>query len=400
MYGTLFSILIALFVLFYPSDVIPGESMMGITLIIVASLFVIMQGFSFAMAWWPLQKAERDFTPRILQLFKKDRHIRLINFWLLFFPLISYAIAVDLIFLNLFPKKTLLAFWVVLLGISVDAVHHFFRRILDYLNPFAVTELISAQATESVQHEMPMELCQWFDALTEVAIKAIERTSSSLANHAINTIPGIVNNYLKSIKTIAHPSQGEKVNYTMFYLFQRLEIVNQHAIEHHLVPVCTNLINAVGRIIFRAAEFDLSVIDHPLQSIEHFAIHAQDEHMTEVAEQAIYTLVEVARTILKDIDVTYLELKEPFLSLISVLEEITKEEFRQDKSINIKILKHPFEELKEMISQLPDHQDTKVIINDIDRVLAEFTELDLIMRTVPPLSDVTEEEEESPNDSS
>jgi hypothetical protein len=396
MYGTFFSALIALFVLFNPfgKDVIPGENMMGITLIIIATVFVILQTFALAMAWWPLQRAERDFTPRILQLFKKDVYLRLINMWVLFFPILSYAIAVDLMFLHIFPKKTLLAFWIFFLGVSVDVTRYTLIRILNYLDPFGVVTLFSKEANVSIRNSDTKELCNWLDALSEIAIKAVMRPSTSLANHAINAIPPIVDGYLKSLKSISHKENDGKLNYVLYTLFQRLEMINVKAAEERLEPVCDNLINATGKIAVHAANFDISLSPLPLQVLGHLAHTAQGEEMTEVADRATCTLVEVANAVIHDVDLTYVDIKEFFLSLISELEEITKEEFRQDKTMNIKILKHPFEELKKLVAEgkIAEHTDAKIVIQDIHRVLAEFTELEAVMRTVPPMPDVKEEE--------
>ncbi len=405
MYATLFSILVFLFLIFnpYETEVVPDSNMMGITLIIVASLFVLVWNFSLAMAWSPLQKAERDFTPRIMQLFKRDRHVRFINFWLLFFPLLSYVIAIDLMYLNIFDKSIVLAVWIILLGISIDVLIHFLKRILGYLNPFSVISYFVQQATESIQKDDEAELCHWIDALAEMSIKAVLRSSTSLANHSLSQMPTIADNYLKSRKSIAHQGASpdevsDKVSYVLFYLMQRLELVNNKAVESHLDPVCSHLINVLGKITVHAAEYDVSVMSYPLQYVGKCTKSAQDGGMLAIADHASCTLISVAKTVITDVDITYQELKVPFFTLISQLEEIAKEAFRQDKETSIKYLTQPFLDLKEVmeLEQIVKHQDRPMIMQDIDRVLGEFQALDMVMRTVPPIPEVREEETENP----
>lgn len=98
-------------------------------------------------------------------------------------------------------------------------------------------------------------------------------------------------------------------------------------------------------------------------------------------------LSEVANQLLTEIDVTYLELQDPFLSIINGLEIIAKGEFQRNKSINIAILEQPFKELKTLFEQgkVKDHPDTPVIMQNINRVLGEFDALRLVMATRPPI---------------
>ena len=65
-----------------------------------------------------------------------------------------------------------------------------------------------------------------------------------------------------------------------------------------------------------------------------------------IAEESVITatcvLLEVARTIINEIDLTYYEIEDPFLSIINGLEVLSKEAFKRDKTININLLIQPF----------------------------------------------------------
>ncbi len=394
MYATLFSLLICLFILFNPfeKNVIPDAHLMGITLIVIASLFVLIQNFALAMAWSPLQKAERDLTPRILEIFKRDRLLRFVNFWLLFFPLISYAIAVDLLYLNLFNKTVLLAVWIVFLGVAIDLLSLFFKRVLDYLNPFAVIHHFRQVAQQSISREDEKELCEWIDALSEIAIKSEHRSSTSLANQAIGEFPPIMENYFQSAKSIGH-EKLDKVNYTLYYLLQRLELIFQKALSLRLEPICRYVINTTGKIIVLAAKYDITLTNPPIHFLGQFSLAAQKEKMGDIGDYASCVLIEVAKKILTEVDVTYLEIRDTFFALISQLEEISKETFRQNRNVSMPVLNQPFGELRALFqtAAMEKHQDTPIILQDIGRVTGEFDALGMVLRTVPPIPKTEEE---------
>jgi hypothetical protein len=394
MYATLFSLLICFFIIFNPfeTNVIPDAQLVGISLIVIASLFVLIQNFALAMAWNPLQNAEKEFTPRIIEVFKRDRLLRFIHFWLLFFPLISYAIAIDLLYLNLFNKIVLLAVWIVFLGIAIDLLSLFFKRILEYINPVSVINQMVNASRQSILQEDEGGLCQWIDALSEVAIKAGQRSSPSLANQALSQLPSILENYFQSAKSIGH-QKLDKANYILYYLLQRLEMIFHKALEHRLEPICRFAINIAGKITLLAAKYDITLMTLPLRYLGEFALAGQKAKMGDIGDYAACVLLEVAKKILAEVDVTYLEIRDPFFALISQLEEISKEAFRQDRNINIQVLNQPFGELKALFQTEPlaKHQDTPIILQDIDRVTGEFDALGMVLRTVPPIPKTEEE---------
>jgi hypothetical protein len=137
---------------------------------------------------------------------------------------------------------------------------------------------------------------------------------------------------------------------------------------------------------------------HPLRFLGLFAVKAQEKDMKETALKASCTLLGVAHAILDDIDITYLEIKDPFFSITNAMEELAKGSFKKDKSMNIGLLMQPFLELKTMFSadKVKDHQDTPAIIQNIDRVLGEFDALQVVMNTLPTIPEMPTEENSLP----
>lgn len=409
MIGTIFSILVAAFLLLNPQLEETGINLtvLSIAMIAVASisLFVVPAGIAFS--WLPLQKAEQNATPRILEMYRNDSHVRFTTAWLLIFPLASIALAIDALYTHILEKRLLFALWIVLLGLAIDAAHHLFARVLSYLNPFAVLEMFTKEAKKCIQNERELDLCHWIDALSEITIKAIQRHSTSLSNASLNKQQQIASLFFQSSKSISHHSQdsqskqlgiADKVSYTMFYLYQRLELEFDKALKNHLEPTCSTIIVILAKIAVEAAKYDISMASAPLRFLGKFTRKAQEQNLEETVIKASCTLLEVARAILNDIDITYLEIKDPFFTIINNMEESTKNAFRKDKTTNIALLMQPFVEMKKMFSEgkAKDHQDTPLIVQNIDRVLGEFEALQMVLNTLPAIPDVAAEENITP----
>lgn len=398
MFGTLIALFFALLLHFSAigQEALPNLSIMGLILVAVATLFLFLPPLIIGLSWTPLQRAEQTITPRVFECFLKDRTLKIAAFILLFFPLISYIMAIDVLFLNIFNKNILLPAWIILLGVAIDAVYYMLRRVTTYLDPFQVVNLFAHEANRCIQNDREEDLCNWIEALSEVALRGLQRSSTSICIQVNDELQHILSLFLKSNKSIGHASQdaqskeagmGDKISYTLFFLLQRLEMINEKAIEQHLEPVCSNLITILGKITIDAAKYDLSMPSYPLHFLGKFATAAQQHGMTQVGPKAVLTLLEVAKTILNDIDVTYAELQEPFFSLISQMNLISKEMFRQDKGMSIKLLTQPFKDLRELFvsEKMSKHQDTPAILQKIDMVLVEYDALDHVLRTMPPM---------------
>lgn len=170
-------------------------------------------------------------------------------------------------------------------------------------------------------------------------------------------------------------------------------MVDAKANELRIEPIASALVSAMGKISISAAGYDLSLMSYPLHFLGKFALAAMEQDLGDAGERASCVLVEVAREVVEKVDLTYAELQEPFFTLIGQLENIAKEIFRKDKSVSFRILTQPFDDLKALFrsEKMVAHQDTPIIIGDIDRVLDEFTQLETVMKTIPPRTVVTSE---------
>jgi len=398
MYAFFFSAIISALILIIPGSHQALSDVEGLSVMLIAlsALFTFALPLIHALSWQALQKVEQNLTPRLLDMYKHDHQVKWISMWLMAFPIATFALIIAGHH-SFSPLDPLIFFcaWLILFGLSLDLLFHLIRRIQSYLNPFGIAEYLVQEAKSAVSEE-DSDLFHWLDALSEIAIKAVDRTLPSLCNQIVDDLQAIISQFLVSSKSLAHHiDEGEENNghdqlsYTLFYVFQRLEIINERAIKHRMEPICSNLITALGRIAIDAAKVDLSLAGYPLHFLGKFAKKAQKNGMEEVADKASFTLLQVGKTILTEVDVTYQNLTDPFFSIILHLEEIAKESFRKDKETSIDLLVEPLNALKEMFQDgtVAEHQDTAVILADINRVLDEFSQLELVLRTIPPLQE-------------
>lgn len=397
--GTLFSLILA-GLLYYNAlgrEIIPTAFTTSLIFIAPACLFIALQFFIPVLIWPSLQRAEHELTPRAVEMFRADNGLTLAKWWLILFPIASFALAIDLFFFNNLHTQFVFPVWLILLGISLDTFHWFLKRSLYYLDPFGIVKLFTQFAKNSIRDQKEVDLCNWIDGLSEVSVRAVQRGSLSLCNAANNELQLIGRTFLNASKSIAQESQDaqskavgitDKISYTLFFLLNRFEVINEKAVDQKIEPICSNLITIMGKTAIAAAQCDISLASYPLHFLGRMTKSAQEKGLQEVSPKASCTLLEVARYILTEIDITYLELQEPFFSIIANLDEIAKEMFRRDKSMSIKLLIQPFLDLKALFNEpkVAAHRDTPVILQEIDRVLAEYDALQMVMKTIPPIS--------------
>jgi hypothetical protein len=406
MSGTIIAFIIAILILFsgFPSENTPFQ-MPGYAFLIlpvtVLALYIIAYVFAFA----PLQKAEQNLTPRILELFRKDHRLGLLHLGISTLILFLLFLGIDAYALHLIPSHFLLAALVISFGASIDLLHYFLKRMLHYLNPFQVVQMFTQAAKHSIQSNKETDLCDSIDALAEIGNRALDKSASALCIEAINELQATTTLFLVASKSISHPVNDaetqalgikDKVSFTLFFLFQRLEMLYEKALNKRLEPVCSHIETTLGKIAISAAHYDLSLASYPLHFMGKFAADAESAKMPEVGVKTSCILLEVARMLLAEIDLTYQDLKEPFFSMITQLDEIGKAIFRRDKTSNFKLLTQPFRDLNNLFSsdRVANHPDTPIIISDINRVLAEYEALELVMKTMPPLPTFGADEQE------
>ncbi len=407
MYCTLFTLLVAIYLFFHPVHIAEplGIQLIGIAMLAIAITFILIQSLIRALAWSPMQRADHQITPHLLEMYRKDTVIRYINFYLRLFPLITFFIAADLLLLKSAPIQVWLAIWIILLGLCLDAINHYLKKVLSYLNPFSAIEMFTKAAKASIKEEQEGDLVDWLDGLAEIAVKGIQNTNIALSTHAVDETQSIAKNFLEASRSISHTDQdaqtkalgiNDKVGYILFFLYQRLEQVNTKAVEKNYETISSHVISSLGKIAIYAAKFDITLVSYPIHFIGKLTKKAEDHHMHDIPLKSSFVLLEIAKAIITETDITYAELEEPYLSIINHLNDIAKEIFKQDKSINLSVVTQPLKDLQELFKneKFLAHRDAPVIIQHLNDVFGEWDALDLVMKSIPPLPTAEEEQKE------
>lgn len=372
------------------------NSFIGLIMMIVGVMFFVIPPIVRAIAWIPLQTAEYKLTPHVVELYQKDRRLRIFQYMLLVFPIVSIALSIDFLYVGFIDKRILLTAWIILLGLSLDALHDTLKRAIKFFNPIHVASLFTKEAVKSIQDDEELELCHWIEALSEIAVRAVHRSNISLCNNIIDELQRIIRLFLESAKSIGHQEQDaqtkalgitDKISYTLFFLLQRIKLINEKAADQKIEPICSNIVTESGKIIVSSAKCDISLITHSSPFFGRFAVYSLSNGMKSIGILGSCTILEVIRIIINEVDLKYSELQEPFFNLINQLSEIARETFRQNKNINIKILTQPFYDLRELLKneKIASHQDLPAILQQIDISVGEFEALEAVMRTIPPI---------------
>lgn len=398
---SLLSFILATLTVFY-SHTLPPEGIAALMLL-GGALILFLTSLSQSLNLVPLTNLEQKLVPNLIELYRRDHRLGLGRFWLYLFAFLSFATAV-LLFATDFPyKQWLLPFWIGAFGISLDVLKGSWQSMLRFLNPYYLVDMFENDAKKAIKNEKDAVLWSSIDSLSEMALRSVEKSKIALCNQTLQTFPPIIQAFFASSKSISRVNldqQTEKetgrdeASYTIFYLLQNLELVNDRALQYRLETVCRQMVRILGKIIIASAKFDLSMVSFPTHFLSKFGLKAQQHHFAEVADLTTSTLLEIARTILSEIDVTYAELQEPFRAILNGLDAIAKGSFKKDKNTSIQVLIQPFKEIKALFDteKMDNHPDTPVILNEIERITDEFTALEQVMRAIPAIPEMNEPE--------
>ncbi len=403
MFATLISLVVAaLTVLFSLHENFKEDPLITNTLTLVPIFLLFALAFIWAIAFNTFQKAEQNLTPRVLQLVKHDGHLKLYAAGLILVSFLAFFISLNPTVIEYFtniPRFTTLpwiAFWIILIGMGFDFLYLTIKRIYDYINPFSVLTFFTQAAKQSVNADREIDMCNWVESLSEIAVKSLNRSSNSLCLQSLNEMRDVLRIFLDSSKSIAHQTQDkqslsegitDRVSYTLFYFLDRFSLIFHTALDKKIEPVCSSIVTTLGKVAVDAANCDFSLVSHPVRFIGDFCREAEEHKMKEVPIKGSITLVEASRAIINDVDYTYQDLIDPFLSVISQLNEMAKESFRENKNLSIKMLMQPLVDLKTIFQsdKLASHRDTPALQAAVNNVLAEWETLDSVLRTMPPI---------------
>lgn len=407
MFMTLFALIIALFMGFLsPTHLMIDPSQLFVFLLTGGITLLILTFFVNTFILIPMEQLEQKLIPNLINLLGRDFILHWERIFLLVFSLLSFIGAVIISSLALHHQHWFFLGWIVAFGLALDVLRDNWHRLLNFLNPSYLLHQMTHKARKAIQNDQDDLFWDNLDGIAEVGLRSVENSRSALGTQALQSFPSIMNIFFTSAKSISHihhdrmfekEQEEDEASYTIFYLLQRLELINDKALQHRLETVCRQMIMSMGKIIVYSAQYDLSLVSFPTHFLTKFGLKAQQHHFDEVAVLTTSTLLEIGKTIVTEIDITYAELQEPFRSIINGLDALAKATFKKNKTINIKTLIQPFIDLRTLFQseKMTKHHDTPAILAEIDRVLEEFSVLEQVMQVIPPLSetDLTESSE-------
>src|SRR5262249_32914221 len=160
---------------------------------------------------------------------------------------------------------------------------------------------------KAIQNEKDEILWSSIDSLAEMALRSVEKSKIALSNQVLQNFPPIIQTFFASSKSISRinldketekETGRDEASYTVFYLLQKLELINDKALQNRLETVCRQMVMVMGKIIIASAKFDLSMVSFPTHFLTKFGLKAQQHHFDEVAVLTTSTLLEIAKTIL------------------------------------------------------------------------------------------------------
>ncbi len=401
MIATLVSLVIALILFIFPHTDINDAEIASVLrwFFIVSAFSLITVPLVHAFTWIPLQKGEQNSTPHLMELFSKDKRIHVKTTLLLLFPLISLGLIVLDAFGQGFDKFYLILIWIVLFGLMIDTFNLLLRRIRSFLDPFKSVQIFTDEAKQAIKNDNVNAIAESIDSLYEIATRAYDRSNTSLASQAIYELKEIGVHFLSASKSLPNLNQElsdfetkkiDTVGYTFSYLISRLTLLAEKAIQKRYDPLVNQIISSLGRLTISAAKFDMTMTSAPLQAIGSISTQAVKTDMRDIGLKTPYLLVEVARSISKEADFNYQEIKTPFNSLLSAIDAMDKELFKQDKSISIDTFKQPYIALINLFSEpvFADHQDGPALKAIATQYLDEYKTLESVLVSIPPLPQV------------
>lgn len=392
MYATPIAILIALLCLYigfqidpYPLFLLAAGS---------GAWFMLLGVIGFSSVFGPLLKGEKS-TARLIEIFQQDRRQQFLLTLLLAWPL--FCLGTLLLPSYAFPLLLLL------IGLGSDLLRLFLNYLINYLNPFNIEFTLGKRAMSAIERDQDAELCDCIEALTEVTLKSIQGHTSALSNHAIDVLEKISKKFLSTTKSPLHPLQSpelkqqgvnDSLSYVLIFLLQHLESIYKAALDKKLDLVATHVITTLTKLASYSAQTDLSLAALPLHFVNQCTLNGMQKGLSDIGIKAILGLLEFAKSIPRQKDIAYQEIKTPMTILISTLDAITKESFKLNKEIKIQLLIEPFQKLKQILNEEPlrNHQDTPLLEQQVNRIIEEFRALETIMATMPALPKITEDE--------
>ena len=369
---------------FFPVVALAG----GIVTILVTPLIV-------GLTLIPLQASSVETSSRAMSLARKDPFQIVLIFVWISFAIYSLAAAS-------FASTLLFVLWVVWLGVSLDAMVLYMWRATGFSDPYHLVDLHVKNGIKNFPADSQKELCASIDALAEVSLKAMYQKSLPLSSEVVDSLEGLGRDYLKYVDGTGGADASGRVNYTLGFLFHRLQMLFDLAAEDRLEPMGNRIILCAAKLTAATAKFDPSQASLPIHFLEGFIETATEYELKEVTVNSSIVLQEIIKSMIEDPELRGKNLSGVLFSLIGQMEKLATETFKEDKSTPIPLLTEPFRDLQTHLEEkISDFPESQAVIAHLKRIVTDFQALQGVLQSIPDIPGYSKEKpkEESEEES-
>ena len=403
MFGIVFAILGSLYIVFNPEVMgllTSGKeltfSLIPVLLTWASTLFLFIAFIATFLAWNRLQAAEYTGIPRVQEIFIKDIFLETLLIALFALTFLSYLVAIFPSFETPNARLTYILVSLFIAGASFDLLVLYCRRLLQFgISDFLMHEM-EKKCNQSSKRGNEKEAFVWLDTSFEVLAKTIHSKSMYLAHLALDSVQPMAESFIQGEATSIiqafnttqkgmFPSLLDRIKYLTLHITKRLEWAYTQTLKEELDPIAEEMIKTLARLDVYLAKNSPELAHLPLLTIKNSALAALRDGHEDLAVQASATLSELGKSFLtlsKDRNQSYRAL---VFIVLSQIEEISQELFKQNREINAALLMQPFAEIAEMLAN-PNYLsliEREAILEELKRILNQFNALDLVMSKLP-----------------
>lgn len=380
--ATIISIIFAiLFTLYLEASTVVGY--LPIISLVTGTLFVLITPLIKGFTLLSLQAATVETSSQIMRLVRKDPLLIMASLIWISFAIFSFFVAV-------FSTNWLFIPWAIWFGVSLDVIYFYAWRITGYLDPEHLIGIFLRNGYGQFSEDQHQELCTTFGGLAEISLKGVYQRSLPLSIDSIVASEILAEQYLRGK---AKGGDAANVSYTLGFMLHRFQMIFDLAVEDRTEPLANQVVLSTSKLIMAVSHYDPALSSLPLHFLENFVQKARDHELREVVLNSSIVLFEVARSMLMDADLREKDIGIPLVGIIEQMENLSKEEFKEDKTTPISLLTEPFRDLKSLIQdELPSFASSPRVVAELDRVLVEFQALESVLQTVPNIPGYSEQE--------
>lgn len=302
------------------------------------------------------------------------------NFYIRFLEILTFLSLFIVLSAHYFlPLLSFLGVCVAILSLWALACYY-----SSWVNPYTLLDKVSKKIHQSIADKNLASLCDGIEHLQEFADKGMKQDSLPLVFAALDKELEVGKQFLSDSNTLDLPQIG----YVLQFLFERLKGLFTRGLKENRETVCVKVNTILGKLALHAMKTHPHFTASALALSGKLAEQAVREGYYDVGIKTGLMLIELSRSVANEGDVEAKELQEALLEIVKNLEEISKELYKQNKNTPLEIIKEPLLQLKLVLvgSKNSAHPAVVVAIADIDRVLSEYQELELILKTIPPIT--------------